>query len=976
MLLNYFLFFVLFFVCFNNNQSWGLMSSNQQPQFLKLMKNSLSGDALSSWNLSDTAKTTHYCNFSGIRCDGQGLVTDLDLSGWSLSGKFPDGICSYLPNLRVLRLSHNHLNRSSSFLNSIPECSLLQELNMSSLYLTATLPNFSLMKSLRAIDMSWNYFSGSFPISVFNLTGLEYLNFNENPELDLWTLPEYVSKLTKLTHMLLMTCMLHGNIPRSIGNLTSLVDLELSGNFLSGEIPKEIGNLSNLRQLELYYNYHLTGSIPEEIGNLKNLTDIDISVSRLTGSIPESICTLPKLRVLQLYNNSLTGEIPKSLGNSTTLKILSLYDNYLSGELPPNLGSSSPMIALDVSENRLSGSLPTQVCKSGKLLYFLVLQNRFSGSIPPTYGNCKTLIRFRVARNRLVGAIPQEVMSLPHVSIIDLAYNILSGPIPESIGNAWNLSELFMQGNKIAGVIPPEISHTTNLVKLDLSNNQLSGPIPSEIGRLKKLNLLVLQGNHLDSSIPESLSNLKSLNVLDLSNNLLTGRIPDDLSELLLTSINFSSNQLSGPIPVSLIRGGLVESFSDNPNLCVPPKAGSSDLKFPICQEAHSEKKLSSIWAILVSILILILGAIIVYLRLRLRKNRAVIEQDETLASSFFSYDVKSFHRISFDQREILEALVDKNIVGHGGSGTVYRVELKSGEVVAVKKLWSQSRKDSASDDRMHLNKEMKTEVETLGSIRHKNIVKLFSYFSSLDCSLLVYEYMPNGNLWDALHKGFVHLEWPIRHQIAVGVAQGLAYLHHDLSPPIIHRDIKSTNILLDINYQPKVADFGIAKVLQARGKDSTTTVIAGTYGYLAPEYAYSSKATIKCDVYSFGVVLMELITGKKPVDSCFGENKNIVNWVSTKIDTKEGLIETVDKRLSESSKADIINALRVAIRCTSRTPTIRPTMTEVVQLLIDAAPQAGPGMTSKSTTRIKDAILSDNLTQTRLQSCFLGEEV
>ncbi|CAH8305980.1 unnamed protein product [Eruca vesicaria subsp. sativa] len=950
-------FVVLFFFCFSKKQSWGLMNSNQQPQFFKLMKNSLAGNALSSWNISDDAATANYCNFAGVRCDGQGLVTELDLSGWSLSGIFPDRICSYLPNLRVLRLSRNHLNRSSSFLTSIPDCFLLRELNMSSLYLSTTLPDFSHMKTLRVIDMSWNHFTGSFPFSIFNLTDLEYLNFNENPELNLWTLPDYVSNLKKLTHMLLMTCMLHGNIPRSIGNLNSLVDLELSGNFLSGEIPKEIGNLSNLRQLELYYNYHLTGSIPEELGKLKNLTDIDISVSRLTGSIPESICSLPKLRVLQFYNNSLTGEIPKSLGNSTTLQMLSLYDNYLTGELPPNLGSSSPMIALDVSENLLSGPLPTQVCKSGKLLYFLVLQNRFSGSIPASYGSCKTLIRFRVANNRLVGAIPQGITSLPHVSIIDLAYNLLSGPIPDSIGMAWNLSELFMQGNKISGFIPHEISHATNLVKLDLSNNQLSGPIPSEIGRLRKLNLLVLQGNHLDSSIPESLSNLKSLNVLDLSSNSLTGRIPENISDLLPTSINFSSNHLSGPIPVSLIKGGLVESFSDNPNLCVPPNAGSSGLKFPTCQEAPGKKKLSSIWTILlVSVFILVLGGITVYLRQRLSRNKAVIEQDETFASSFFSYEVKSFHRINFDQREILEALVDKNIVGHGGSGTVYRVELKSGEVVAVKKLWSQSSKDSTSEDRLHLNKELKTEVETLGSIRHKNIVKLFSYFSSLDCSLLVYEYMPNGNLWDALHKGFFHLDWPTRHQIAVGVAQGLAYLHHDISPPIIHRDIKSTNILLDVNYKPKVADFGIAKVLQARGKDSTTTVIAGTYGYLAPEYAYSSKATIKCDVYSFGVVLMELITGKKLVDSSFGENKNLVNWVSKMIDTKEGLIETLDKRLSESSKADMINVLRVAIRCTSRSPTIRPTMNEVVQLLIDAGPSR-LDMTSKSSTNYKEPV-------------------
>lgn len=211
------------------------------------------------------------------------------------------------------------------------------------------------------------------------------------------------------------------------------------------------------------------------------------------------------------------------------------------------------------------------------------------------------------------------------------------------------------------------------------------------------------------------------------------------------------------------------------------------------------------------------------------------MEHDENMSSSFFSYAVKSFHRINFNPREIIDALIDKNIVGHGGSGTVYKIELSNGEVVAVKKLWSQKTKDSASEDQLFLVKELKTEVETLGSIRHKNIVKLYSCFSSSDCSLLVYEYMPNGNLWDALHRGRTLLDWPIRHRIALGIAQGLAYLHHDLLPPIIHRDIKSTNILLDINYQPKVADFGIAKVLQARGKDFTTTVIAGTYGYLAP---------------------------------------------------------------------------------------------------------------------------------------------
>ncbi|KAF3447432.1 hypothetical protein FNV43_RR12618 [Rhamnella rubrinervis] len=696
-----------------------------------------------------------------------------------------------------------------------------------------------------------------------------------------------------------------------MGNMTSLVDLELSGNYIVGEIPQELGLLKNLKQLELYYN-QLVGNIPEVIGNLTELIDLDMSVNQLTGKLPESVCRLPKLQVLQLYNNSLTGEIPSAIAESTTLSILSLYDNSLTGQVPRNLGHSSPMVVLDLSENHLSGPLPTEVCNGGT-----------SGS--------------------------------PHVSIIDLGYNNLSGQISNTIFvKAKNLSELFIQSNRISGVVPPGISRAMNLVKIDLSNNLLSGPIPSEIGNLKNLNLLLLQGNKLNSSIPDSLSLLKSLNVLDLSNNLLTGKIPDSLCELLPNSINFSNNRLSGPIPPSLIKDGLVESFSGNPGLCVSVYVNSSDQSnFPLCPQKYNKNRLNSIWAIGISVMIILVGALL-FLKRKFGKQRAMVEHDETLSSSFFPNNMKSFHRINFNQREIAQAMVEKNIVGHGGSGTVYKIELKSSqEVVAVKRLWSNGAKDSSPEDRLFLDKELKTEVETLGSIRHKNIVKLYCYFSSLDCNLLVYEYMPNGNLWDALHKGRIDLDWPIRHQIALGIAQGLAYLHHDLMPPIIHRDIKTTNILLDVNYLPKVADFGIAKVLQARGgKDSTTTVIAGTYGYLAPEYAFSSKATTKCDVYSFGVVLMELITGKKPVEAEFGENKNIIYWVSNKVDMKDGATEVLDKRISGSFKDEMIQALRIAIRCTYKSPTIRPTMKEVVQLLIEADPCRFDSCKSSSKTK------------------------
>ncbi|KAG2664890.1 hypothetical protein I3760_16G103300 [Carya illinoinensis] len=909
--------------------------NTNQSEFFTLMKKSVLGNSLSNWDVSGGKPC---CMFNGVGCDDQGHVVKLDVSGWSLSGEFPENVCSYLPQLRVLRLSRNNFSRN--FPVSIVNCSFLEELNMSRLYQSGTLPDFSPMKSLRMLDLSYNYFVGNFPMSVTNLTNLEVLNFNENHAFNIWQLPENISRLTKLKSMILTTCMVQGTIPTTIGDMTSLVDLELSGNYLVGRIPAEIGLLKNLKQLELYYN-QLVGNIPEELGNLSELIDLDMSVNRLTGNIPESICRLPKLQVLQLYNNSLTGEIPGAIENSTTLTILSLYDNFLTGEVPRNLGHSSQLIVLDLSENGLSGPLPTEVCKGGRLLYFLVLDNMFSGNLPYTYEKCVTLLRFRVSHNRLEGPIPKGLLSLPHASIIDLGYNNLTGNLADTIGNARNLSELFIQSNKISGVLPPEISSATNLVKIDLSNNLLSGPIPSEIGKLRKLNMLLLQINKFTSPIPDSLSLLKSLNVLDLSNNQLTGSIPESLSELLPNSVNFSNNLLSGPIPLSLIKGGLGENFFGNPELCVLIYVNSFDQRFPICSKTYNRKKLNSIWAIGVSIVLILLGALL-FLKRRFSIKRAAIEHEETLSSSFYSYDVKSFHRTSFDQREVFEAMVDKNIVGHGGSGTVYKIELSNGEIFAVKKLWNQRIKQTTSEDQLSIDKALKAEVETLGSIRHRNIVKLYCCFSGLDCSILIYEYMPNGNLWDVLHKGCIHLDWPTRHQIALGIAQGLAYLHHDLLHPIIHRDIKSTNILLDATYQPKVADFGIAKVLQARGgKDLFTTVVAGTYGYMAPEYAYTAKATTKCDVYSFGVVLMELVTGKKPVEPEFGEGKNIICWVSKKVETKEGALEVLDKRLSELFEDEMFKVLRIAIRCTCKAPALRPTMMEVVELLIDADPCA-----------------------------------
>ncbi|KAK9756553.1 hypothetical protein RND81_01G106000 [Saponaria officinalis] len=942
----YLRFFVLFLSLIN---FINVTSGDQQSQYFTLMKKSLSGKSLSDWIGKGE---NSYCNYTGVTCNFRGKVTGLNISGWSLHGSFPPDVCTYLPELQALDICNNII--LGTFPDGIINCSLLEVLNMSFLSLGGKLPNFGRMKTLRVLDLSYNLFSGDFPMSITNLTNLEVINFNEIPNLNFWELPENITSLTRLRSLILSSSTLQGKILPSIGNMTSLVDLELSGNYLKGQIPRELGNLKNLKFLMLYYNY-LTGTIPDELGNLTQLTDLDMSVNRLTGTIPDTICRLPKLRCLQLYNNSLTGEIPSSLGDSTSLSYLSVYDNFLTGEVPKNLGKSSNMILLDLSENHLSGNLPPYICSGGNLVYFLVLSNMFNGNIPETYTRCKSLVRFRVSNNQLEGQVPQGIFGLPHVFVIDVAFNQLTGPIYPSIGNAKNLSELFVQSNRMSGALPSEISGAVSLVKIDLSNNNFSGPLPDEIGSLKKLNLLLLQSNKFTSSIPDSLSQLKSLNVLDLSNNQLTGIVPESLSKLLPNSINFSYNHLSGPIPASLVKAGLEECFLGNPGLCVPSYANASDRSLPLCQHTYHQNGLSRLWVVLASIIALLVGGIL-FLKRWVSKDISAIGHDEAMSLSFCSYDVKSFHRISFDQREILESMVDKNILGHGGSGTVYRIGLSTGEIIAVKKLWSQKTKDHVSEDQLFLDKELETEVQTLGSIRHKNIVKLFCYLTSYDCSLLVYEYMPNGNLWDALHKGKTLLDWPTRHQIALGVAQGLAYLHHNLLPPIVHRDIKSSNILLDVDYQPKVADFGVAKVMQAKSEnDSSHTIIAGTYGYMDPDYANSSKATTKCDVYSFGVVLMEIVTGKKPVEPEFGENKNIINWVCSKVETKEGAMQIMDKQIPVSFRDDMIQVLRLAIRCTARSPAPRPTMNEVVQLLTEADPCRFDSC--KSTNKTKDKL-------------------
>lgn len=343
-----------------------------------------------------------------------------------------------------------------------------------------------------------------------------------------------------------------------------------------------------------------------------------------------------------------------------------------------------------------------------------------------------------------------------------------------------------------------------------------------------------------------------------------------------------------------------------------------------------------------ISILLVLLIALACFLLPKLRKNQTL---SHPLKAN--SWNMKSYHVLSFSEKEIIDSIKPENLIGKGGSGNVYKVVLRDGKELAVKHIWPMTdgserrsyRSTAAILKRSNSQSpEYDAEVATLSSVRHVNVVKLYCSITSEDSNLLVYEYLPNGSLWDRLHTcQKMEMGWEVRYEVAVGAAKGLEYLHHGCDRPVIHRDVKSSNILLDENWKPRIADFGLAKIVQTGG--DWTHAIAGTLGYIAPEYAYTYKVNEKSDVYSFGVVLMELVTGKRPVEPKFGENKDIVNWVYSKFKSQENVLDLVDSTLPDAQREDALNVLRIAIHCTSQAPASRPSMRTVVHMLEEAEP-------------------------------------
>ncbi|CAA3014846.1 leucine-rich repeat receptor-like serine threonine- kinase BAM1 [Olea europaea subsp. europaea] len=883
---------------------------SRMPEYNALLsiKAAINDDTQSS--LASWGASTSYCAWLGVTCDpSRRHVTALDISNLNLIGTLSSdvGHLRYLGNLSIA---------ANSLFGPIPG-------------------EISHIPNLRYLNLSNNGFNSSFPIQLSRLKNLQVLDlYNNNMTGEL---PEELSFLISLRHLNIGGNFFTGQIPPAFGNFPNLEYLSVSGNELTGYIPPGIGNLTELKELYIGYFNNFSGGIPKEIENLSELIRFDAASCGISGEIP-----LPELEVLQLWDNNFTGSVPQNLGTNGNLK------------------------EVDVSSNKLTGILPPNLCSGNKLQKIITLGNYLFGPIPESLGQCVSLSRVRMGDNYLNGSIPKGLLSLPKLTQLELQYNLLSGTFPEteklskslglislsnnnlngqlppSIGNFAGVQKLLLDGNKFSGWIPSEIGKLLQLSKMDLSNNNFSGPISPEISKCKLLTYVDLSRNQLSSEIPREITGMRILNYLNLSRNHLVGSIPASIASMQsLTFVDFSYNNLSGLVPSTAQFSYFnYTSFVGNPNLCGLYLGPCKEGNINEVQRPPKKGTLSPSMKLLLVLGLLVFS--IAFAAVAIIKARSLKKTSEARA-----WKLTSFQRLDFTCNDVLDCLKEDNIIGKGGAGIVYKGTMPNGEQVAVKRLASMSRGSSHDHG-------FNAEIQTLGRIRHRYIVRLLGFCSNHETNLLVYEYMPNGSLGELLHgKKGGHLHWDTRYKVAVEAAKGLCYLHHDCSPLIVHRDVKSNNILLDSNFEAHVADFGLAKFLLNSGASESMSAVAGSYGYIAPEYAYTLKVDEKSDVYSFGVVLLELVTGKKPVGE-FGDGIDIVQWVKRMTDgKKDEVLKILDPRLPTVPLHEVKHVFYVAMLCVEEQSLERPTMREVVQLLTElpkpASSDSGDSTVSES---------------------------
>ncbi|OAY47871.1 leucine-rich repeat receptor-like serine/threonine/tyrosine-protein kinase SOBIR1 [Manihot esculenta] len=560
-------------------------------------------------------------------------------------------------------------------------------------------------------------------------------------------------------------------------------------------------------------------------------------------------------------------------------------------------------------ERRLSNN-NTYVLKITRLIF---KSQRLTGFLSPAIGRLSELKELSLPKNQLVDQFPSQIVDCEKLEIIDLGNNQFSGEIPSELSNILHLRVLDLSNNKFSGNLS-FLKQFPNLERLSLANNLFSGVVPKSIRSFRNLQFFDFTGNNFLEGPVNKAGSIES-------------QYPKRYILAENNTIGGSKNVSSAAGPTALVGSAQAPSPSSTRGAHHKSK--------------KTKKKLSR-W-IIGFLAGAVAGGISGYVFLVMFKFAlaAIRGGGRDSGPAIFSpHVIKKVEHLAFLEKD--DGLSNLEVIGRGGCGEVYKAELpeSNGKMIAIKKIVqpSMDAAELTEEDSKFMNKKMRqirSEINTVGQIRHRNLLPLLAHVSRPDCHYLVYEFMKNGSLQDALNHvsmGTRELDWLVRHRIALGVASGLEYLHMSHSPRIIHRDLKPANILLDDDMEARIADFGLAKAVPDANTHVTTSNVAGTVGYIAPEYHQTLKFTDRCDIYSFGVLLGVLVIGKLPSDEFFQTTRemSLVKWMRN-IMTSENPEQAIDRSLiGKGYEEQMLLVLKIACFCTLDDPKQRPNSKDV----------------------------------------------